>query len=206
MLCVWAGRWRHFFLALNFSSWTMAQPTRPGVSRAVRRARPSRPMARPRQSIISNAQASDWIFCLDPSESITERLQATLFEWNSLASRQHSQLTRLLLLRARTGGPWLARPCRAPKPGWYPAAGVFGTDSCPLMIARRSPLEGSLVADRLSAEVFRRLNMVPSDSDFSTLVLPASSPYNPLKIRHCPRSQEDVRLQFSLHFSQNATN
>ncbi len=27
---------------------------------------------------------SDWIFCLDPSESVTERLQATLFEWSSL--------------------------------------------------------------------------------------------------------------------------
>ncbi len=28
--------------------------------------------------------ASDWIFCLDPSESVTERLQTTLFEWGSL--------------------------------------------------------------------------------------------------------------------------
>lgn len=28
--------------------------------------------------------SSDWILCLDPSESITETLQATLFEWNSL--------------------------------------------------------------------------------------------------------------------------
>jgi glycosyltransferase involved in cell wall biosynthesis len=26
----------------------------------------------------------DWILCLDPSESITEGLQATLFEWSSL--------------------------------------------------------------------------------------------------------------------------
>jgi len=26
----------------------------------------------------------NWIFCLDPSESLTEALQATLFEWGSL--------------------------------------------------------------------------------------------------------------------------
>ena len=28
----------------------------------------------------------DWILCLDPTESISERLQATLFEWSSLSN------------------------------------------------------------------------------------------------------------------------
>jgi hypothetical protein len=28
----------------------------------------------------------DWILCLDPSEAITEKLQATLFEWSALSN------------------------------------------------------------------------------------------------------------------------
>ncbi len=44
--------------------------------------------------------------------------------------------------------------------------------------------------------------MVRSDSDFGTLVLLAIAPYNPLKIRHCLRSKEYVRLRLSVHFPE----
>ena len=46
--------------------------------------------------------------------------------------------------------------------------------------------------------------IVRPDSDFSTLVLPALSPYNPLKNRKYLRSQEGVRVEARSHFPKNA--
>ncbi len=44
----------------------------------------------------------DWIFCVEPGESITEALQASLFEWSAL--RSHGVSGRpLRFFRVRAG-------------------------------------------------------------------------------------------------------
>jgi len=49
----------------------------------------------------------DWILCLDPSESITEKLQATLFEWSSLSKESLLSVAAFsLFVREQAGGSW----------------------------------------------------------------------------------------------------
>jgi glycosyltransferase involved in cell wall biosynthesis len=58
---------------------------------------------------------NDWILCLDPGESITESLQASLFEWSALPS--HSGVNDVaggsafsVFVREQTGDGWLEHP------------------------------------------------------------------------------------------------
>jgi glycosyltransferase involved in cell wall biosynthesis len=53
----------------------------------------------------------DWILCLDPTESITEALQATLFEWILLRTDQVEQRAFSLRVREQTGEIWRNSPC-----------------------------------------------------------------------------------------------
>jgi hypothetical protein len=60
----------------------------------------------------------DWIFCLDPGESITESLQASLFEWSALPG--HRVVSGFagapafsVLVREQIGEGWL--DCPAPE-------------------------------------------------------------------------------------------
>jgi hypothetical protein len=49
----------------------------------------------------------DWIFCLDPSESMTEQLQASLFEWCSLSSASVVNAPpSSVFVREQTDGDW----------------------------------------------------------------------------------------------------
>ncbi|MGA8437037.1 MAG: hypothetical protein WB762_32980 [Candidatus Sulfotelmatobacter sp.] len=49
----------------------------------------------------------DWILCLDPSESITEKLQATLFEWSSLSNESLLHAAAFsVFVREQTDGTW----------------------------------------------------------------------------------------------------
>ncbi len=53
----------------------------------------------------------DWILCLDPSESITEGLQATLFEWSSLPSDgMPMDAASSVFVREQIGGNWREHP------------------------------------------------------------------------------------------------
>jgi len=55
----------------------------------------------------------DWILCLDPAESLTEGLQATLFEWSALpAQRVSHEPAFAVLLRQQTGEDWAEEPAR----------------------------------------------------------------------------------------------
>ena len=57
----------------------------------------------------------DWILCLDPAESLTEGLQATLFEWSVLpAQRVSHEPAFAVLVRRQTGigEDWLEEPAR----------------------------------------------------------------------------------------------
>jgi glycosyltransferase involved in cell wall biosynthesis len=57
----------------------------------------------------------EWIFCLEPRESLTEALAASIFEWRSLP-RSESQASHALItpfsvfLREETPGGWLENP------------------------------------------------------------------------------------------------
>lgn len=62
-----------------------------------------------------NLARNDWIFCLEPSESITEGLQASLFEWSALpSSNVGSGIAGApafsVFVREQTGERWLAYP------------------------------------------------------------------------------------------------
>jgi glycosyltransferase involved in cell wall biosynthesis len=51
----------------------------------------------------------DWIFCLHPAESITEALQATLFEWSSQPASAVADAAAFCVLgREQVGEKWLA--------------------------------------------------------------------------------------------------
>ncbi|MGO9539871.1 MAG: hypothetical protein ACLPN2_04680 [Terriglobales bacterium] len=53
----------------------------------------------------------DWILCLDPSESITEKLQATLFEWSSLSKESLLNAAAFaLFVREQTDRSWRDYP------------------------------------------------------------------------------------------------
>ena len=57
----------------------------------------------------------DWIFCIDPAESITESLQASLFEWSALPSHSlvgsgTGGLAFSVFVREQAGERWLHIP------------------------------------------------------------------------------------------------
>jgi glycosyltransferase involved in cell wall biosynthesis len=53
-----------------------------------------------------------WILCLDPRESLTEKLSATLFEWKSEALHIHAPAVRAfsVFLREETAQGWMEHP------------------------------------------------------------------------------------------------
>jgi len=52
----------------------------------------------------------DWILCMKPGESINEALQATLFEWSLLPSREVPGDSFCVSVRQQTGEQWLRLP------------------------------------------------------------------------------------------------
>lgn len=54
--------------------------------------------------------AHDWILCLQPNESITERLQTTLYEWKSSALAHPHAPAYSVLVREETANGWLDHP------------------------------------------------------------------------------------------------
>jgi glycosyltransferase involved in cell wall biosynthesis len=52
----------------------------------------------------------DWVLCLDPSESLTESLQATLFEWNLLDAVEVPARAFSLFARQQIGEVWKRQP------------------------------------------------------------------------------------------------
>jgi glycosyltransferase involved in cell wall biosynthesis len=52
----------------------------------------------------------DWIFCIAPNESITEGLQASLFEWSVLPGHQVEPCACSVMVREQTGESWRDLP------------------------------------------------------------------------------------------------
>ncbi|MGA8270277.1 MAG: hypothetical protein WB919_01885 [Candidatus Sulfotelmatobacter sp.] len=58
------------------------------------------------EDYVSHAR-HEWILCLDPSESITEGLQVTLFEWSLLPSANPAGASAFsMFVREAVGGTW----------------------------------------------------------------------------------------------------
>lgn len=71
--------------------------------------------------------ASDWILCLDPYESLTEGLAASLFEWKSFLEISPSRVFNVLI-REETSNGWidLAKPeTRLVPRAWETWGGYF---------------------------------------------------------------------------------
>lgn len=52
----------------------------------------------------------DWILCLDPRETLTEGLEASLYEWKSQAATEHRDAGFSVFLREEAPGGWLSLP------------------------------------------------------------------------------------------------
>ncbi len=50
---------------------------------------------------------NDWIFCMDPAESLSEGLQASLFEWGSLPPESIADAAFSVPVRHQVGDGWL---------------------------------------------------------------------------------------------------
>lgn len=73
------------------------------------------------------AGREEWILCLDPSESLTESLAASLFEWKSEAVSE-SVSAYSVFLREETAGGWVENPVaqtRLVPASWQRWAGRF---------------------------------------------------------------------------------
>ena len=53
---------------------------------------------------------NDWILCLEPRESLTESLEASLYEWKSELPSQLTGASFSVFLRDETPGGWLSLP------------------------------------------------------------------------------------------------
>jgi hypothetical protein len=75
-------------------------------------ARPGVSPAEYLRAVPSTAANSRWILCLDPHESLTEKLAASLFEWKSesLHGRAHTAPAYSVYLREETAEGWVAVP------------------------------------------------------------------------------------------------
>src|ERR1700756_1395399 len=58
---------------------------------------------------IAGAARADWILCLDPTESLTESLAASLFEWKSEAVAESASVYSVFL-REETAEGWVENP------------------------------------------------------------------------------------------------
>ena len=88
--------------------------------------------------------SSDWILCLDPSEFITERLQATLFEWNSLSSESIAGTSAFSFsVREQLDHSWRDLP--EPQTRFVPRTWSLWNGRLPAYDRTSTALEGSLL-------------------------------------------------------------
>lgn len=88
----------------------------------------------------------EWIFCMEPRESISESLQASLFEWSTHPSESMSGGAFSVFLREQIGESWVRTP--RPETRLIPGAGVYGRDGCRLSRLPRSLWKGICCALR----------------------------------------------------------
>ncbi len=86
----------------------------------------------------------DWILCMQPGESITEGLQATLFEWSALPRESVADgVAFSIFVREQTGGHWLELP--APEARLVPRSWTRWRGRLPAQESSAVALEGELL-------------------------------------------------------------
>jgi glycosyltransferase involved in cell wall biosynthesis len=86
----------------------------------------------------------DWIFCLEPGESITEGLQASLFEWSAQPSPGDSGGSGLsVFVREQTLDGWLDLP--SPETRLIPRGWTVWDGRLPAHEPSAIPLKGELL-------------------------------------------------------------
>lgn len=86
----------------------------------------------------------DWILCIDPAESLTEGLQASLFQWSSLpASSVADKPSFSLFVREQLSENWRTRP--NPETRLVPRNWTQWNDLLPANSPSSIPLEGELL-------------------------------------------------------------
>jgi glycosyltransferase involved in cell wall biosynthesis len=97
------------------------------------------------QAATSTGPNSRWILCLDPHESLTEKLAASLFEWKSesLHGRARTAPAYSVFLREETAEGWVAVP--ATQTRLVPLAWTAWKGMLPAQEAGAFVLEGELL-------------------------------------------------------------
>jgi hypothetical protein len=86
----------------------------------------------------------DWLFCMKPGESITEGLQATLFEWSALpGSGVVAGVAFSVFVREQSGEHWLELP--APETRLVPRSWTRWRGRLPAQESSAVALEGELL-------------------------------------------------------------
>ncbi len=86
----------------------------------------------------------DWILCIQPGESITENLQASLFEWSAFTLAAFDGVAAFsLFVREQTGEHWLELP--APETRLIPRTWTRWHGLLPSDEPSAIPLEGGLL-------------------------------------------------------------
>jgi hypothetical protein len=86
----------------------------------------------------------DWILCVEPGESVTEALQASLFEWSALPSHGVVESVAFSVsVREQTGENWRERP--APETRLVPRGWTLWQGRLPAHEPSAIALEGALL-------------------------------------------------------------
>lgn len=93
----------------------------------------------------------DWILCVDPGESITEGLQATLFEWSILPAHELEEHAFSISVRRQTGESWQQMP--TPETRLIPRIWTRWDGRLPAPEPSAVVLEGELLRFTLTANV-----------------------------------------------------
>jgi glycosyltransferase involved in cell wall biosynthesis len=96
-------------------------------------------------SLTDNLQSAqhDWILCLEPRESLTEALEASLYEWKSELPSQGSDATFSVFLREETPGGWISLP--SPQTRLIPRSWNHWSGQLPVHDTSAVTLEGELL-------------------------------------------------------------
>jgi glycosyltransferase involved in cell wall biosynthesis len=89
----------------------------------------------------------DWILCLDPRESLTEGLEASLYEWRSEARSETANSAFSVFVREETADGWLVLPApqtRLIPRKWNRCRGYLPAED-PSTYRAALPLEGELL-------------------------------------------------------------
>jgi hypothetical protein len=85
----------------------------------------------------------EWILCIAPGESITENLQATLFEWSLLPSKALQGTPFSISVREQTGDRWRQLPSLETR--LIPRTWPHWRGHLPTPSPSATPLEGDLL-------------------------------------------------------------